>query len=288
MYSASSCSECQPDHLVTDPQSGEVICSMCGLVLQEKMQETKIQFYERGMDLRGIEPSSLAYYDMGLSTIIGKTNSDAKGQSIEPSVRSTIHRLRTWDHRIQLHGSKETNLKKAFYTLNLLKDKLSLSDVTIEKVAYIYRKALTKVCVRGRSIESVLVAAAYIAMEEMLSNISLREISKVSNIHPKTIGRMVMLLSSELGIMIPLADPIRCVTKVGNIVGLSEKTKRQAVTLVYHVKESGYSDGKTPMGIAATILYFVCSKTRENITLKKIAKAKFCVHLVFLAQTNLL
>ena len=72
MYSPILCSKCQLDHLVTDPESGEVVCSICGLVVQEKMEDTKLQYYEKGIDTRGKEPSSLAHYDMGLSTIIGK------------------------------------------------------------------------------------------------------------------------------------------------------------------------------------------------------------------------
>ena len=159
MYSPILCSKCQLDHLVTDPESGEVVCSICGLVVQEKMEDTKLQYYEKGIDTRGKEPSSLAHYDMGLSTIIGKTDIDAKGQRIQPSGHSAIQNLRNWDHRIQLHNSRDMNMKRAFNTLNRLKDKLRLSDVTIEKVAYIYRKALLKQLIRGRSIDSVVVAA---------------------------------------------------------------------------------------------------------------------------------
>ncbi|MDP9290596.1 MAG: transcription initiation factor IIB [Thermoproteota archaeon] len=237
------------------------------------MQETKMQFYDTRMDLRGTETSSLAYYDMGLSTIIGKTDKDAKGQSIDPSVHSTIHRLRTWDHRIRLHNSKDRNLKRAFLLLRTLKDKLNLSDMTIEKTAYIYRKALLKRLIKGRAIESVLVAAAYIAIGETLSSTSLKEISKICNIGSKTIGRMVRLLSSELEMMIPIADPTRCVTKVGNIAGLSEKTKREAIILMSHIKDIEYSSGKKPMGLAAAILYIACGKTGEHVSQKEIAKA---------------
>ena len=38
------------------------------------MQETKTQFYDTVQNQRGTEPSSLASYDMSLSTIIGKTD----------------------------------------------------------------------------------------------------------------------------------------------------------------------------------------------------------------------
>ena len=42
---------------------------------------------------------SLAIHDMGLSTVIGKENTDAHRNKIEPSMLSTMHRLRTWDFR---------------------------------------------------------------------------------------------------------------------------------------------------------------------------------------------
>lgn len=84
---------------------------------------------------------------------------------------------------------------------------------------------------------------------------------------------MVRLLSSELGILIPIADPTRFVIKVGNILGLSEKTKRQALKLMSHIKDIEYSGGKKPTSLAATVLYIACSKNGEYISQKEIAKA---------------
>jgi transcription initiation factor TFIIB len=271
--SITSCSKCELDQLVADPDSGELVCNICGVVVQEKMEETKIKFHTQSPDPGKTEHSSLAYYDMGLSTMIGKIDRDASGQSIVPSVHSSIQRLRNWDQRIQAHGSKDWNLKRAFSLLYTLKGKFNLSDATIEKVAYIYRKALLKGLIRGRSIESVLAAAVYIAMGDTLSTTSLKEISEASNIRLKTVGRMVRLLASQLDILIPMADLGRCLTKIGNITGLSEKTKREAFRLMSHIKNSEYAAGKKPMGLAATVLYDACTKNGEHISQKEIAKA---------------
>jgi transcription initiation factor TFIIB len=273
MQSAISCSKCQLDHLITDPDSGEIVCNICGLVVQEKTQEIRSLFYDEMVDPRPAQLSSLSSYDMGLSTIIGNTYKDAKGQNLQHSVHSTIQRLRTWDHRIQLHGSKDRNLKQAFLLLYTLKGKLNLSNMTIEKAAYIYRKALTKRLIGGRSIDAVLVAAAYIAIRESPSSVSLKEISKVSNVRLHTIARMVRLLSLELDILIPITDPTIYVTKIGSILGLSEKTKRLALTLMSTIKEIEYSGGKKPASLAGTVLYVACIKTDENISQKEIAKA---------------
>ncbi len=273
MNSFALCPKCQLDHLIEDPESGEQVCSICGIVFQEKMEETKIRLHSKDPNSRGIESCSLADYDMTLSTIIGYARRDAKGQEIQPSVHSAIKRLRIWNYRVQQHSGKDTSLKRAFDTLDILRDKLRLSDAAIEKAAYIYRKAQKKGLVKGRSIESVIIGAVYIAMEETLSNVSLKEISKVCNIHPTMLGRMVILLSTKLEIMVPLPDPIRCVTKVGNILGLSEKTKRHAIKIMDRIREGGYSDGKKSMTLAATAIYTACSQCGEQKSQKEIAKA---------------
>ena len=86
---------------------------------------------------------------------------------------------------IQLETSKDRSLKAAFEKLQNLKDKLSLSEMTTETAAYIYRKALMKGLHRGRSIDSVVVGAAYIAIGETPTPIPLKEISQASNIRQK-------------------------------------------------------------------------------------------------------
>jgi transcription initiation factor TFIIB len=261
------------DHLVVDLESGEMVCSKCGMVVEEKIGDFKIGYESKGTELKGTEPCGLSYYDMGLSTIIGKSDRDGKGQMIQPSLHSSILRLRTWDYRIQLHEYKNRNLKRAFVLLHTMKDKFNLSNTTVEKAAYIYRKALSKRMITGRSIDVVLLAACYIAIRETLSPLSLKEISIASNIRVNAIARMVRLLSSELNITIPLADHAKCITRVGNVAALSEKTKREALHLLYHMKKVEYPDGKKPMTIAAVLLYIAGNKTGEHISQKNIAKA---------------
>jgi transcription initiation factor TFIIB len=269
-----SCSECQMDHLVADPSSGELVCNICGLVVQEKMEEDrKFQFDSGNSNPMKAEYSSLASFHMGLSTNMGKTNRDARGQILEPSIHSSIRRLRDWDYRIRLQDSKDINMKRAFSLLYTLSSKLNLSDATIEKAAYIYRKALVNQMTRGRSIEPLITAAVYIAMRESLSSRSLKEIAYISNIRLKTLAKTVRLLASELDILIPAADLYRCVTKVGNTAGLSEKTKREACKLISNLKSTEYSAGKKPLGLAATLLYVSSTNNEEHISQREIAKA---------------
>jgi transcription initiation factor TFIIB len=218
-------------------------------------------------------PTSLARHDKGLATIIGRANKDASGQVLDAAMRTTMERLRTWDFRTQAHTSTDRNLRQAFEHLDKLKDKLGLSDVIIEKTAYIYRKAQERGMVRGRTINSVLAASLYIACREMEVSRTLKDIAAISNIKRKELARMYRLMFFKLDVKIPIVDPLKCIAKISNKINLSEKTKRQAISIMHDVTKKEISAGKDPMGIAATVLYLSCLKTDEYRSQIDIASA---------------
>jgi transcription initiation factor TFIIB len=273
------CSICnRSDRIVTDPESGEIICSNCGMVISDKVEDSS--HLERHVFTGGqIEqarartgaPTSLARHDMGLATIIGKEDRDASGQKIDSSINSTMQRLRAWDFRIHLSRSSDRNLQTAFKLLNTLKDKLGLSDAIVEKVAYIYRKAQERGFVRGRSIPAVLAAAVYIVYRDFGVPKTMKDIATVSNIKRKNIARVYRQLLLELDYKVPNPDPVKCIAKIANKGNLTEKTKRHALDIMEKITENEISAGKDPMGLAATVLYMSCIKTGENITQKEIS-----------------
>jgi transcription initiation factor TFIIB len=122
----SACPLCRSESLITDAQSGEVICSTCGMVISDKIQETKPRrlLYSDDISKEGARtgmPTSLAQADMGLSTVISRSDKDAGGCEIEPSMVSRMHRLRTWDFRTQVSSGSHQNLRYAFRELNTLR-----------------------------------------------------------------------------------------------------------------------------------------------------------------------
>ena len=271
-----SCSICnRSDKIVTDSESGEIICSNCGMVISDKVEavsHTDLPMFSGSQTYdtraRTGAPTSLARYDMGLATIIGKNDKDASGTKIDPSTFSTMQRLRKWDFRLQLNTPSDRSLKEAFEILDTLKDKLGLSDAVIENTAYLYRKAQQRKFLRGRSISSVICAAIYIACRDSGVSKTMKDIAEASNVKRKNIARIYRQLMLELDYKVPNTDPTKCIARVANNANLTEKTKRQALNIMKKVTENEISAGKDPMGLAATVLYISCIKTGENITQK--------------------
>src|SRR5215212_1274032 len=270
------CSMCKSNQIITDTESGELVCSKCGQVISGKAQQEGPEWRNfdplSSVDSNGSNRSrigmstSLARHDMGLTTIIGRTDRDASGKKIDAAMRSTMDRLRTWDYRTQIHSATDRNLRNAFFELDILKDRLGLSNSIVEKSAYIYRKAQERGLVRGRTIPGVLAAAIYIACREMGISRTLKDIAAYSDVKFKEVAKSYRLLCLELDLKVPIVDPMKYIAKVANKANLSEKTKRQAAEIMNNVTKTEISTGKNPMGLAASVLYMSSMKTGENIT----------------------
>lgn len=264
--------------MLTDDITGEQFCGKCGFVKSEKSDDAGPEWRsfsrEGGTDpTRTGAPTSLTKHDMGLSTIINPVNKDSAGKPLSNSMRSTIERLRTWDSRSQVHEPIDRNFRQAFSDLNRLKDKLTISNSVFEKSAYIYRKALQKGLVRGRSISALIAASLYAACRDTETPRTLKDIGLASNIKKKDIARCYRLLHRQLDLKMPVVNSIQCISRIASRIGISEKTRRDASLILKEAQASRESAGKDPMGLAAAALYLSCVKNGETLTQRDIAEA---------------
>lgn len=270
------CAMCGKRKIVTDEESGELVCRMCGYVLTERMEDSGPEHrnFQDGEDRsRTGSATSLSRHDRGLATIINPVNKDATGKRLQSSMMHTMDRLRLWDSRSQSHKATDRNLRQAFDELRRLKDKLGLSEAIIEKTAYIYRKAIDKKIIKGRSISALLAASLYAACRDTETLRTLVQVQKASNIQRKQITKCYRKLVEVLDLKFPVVNTVNCIPPIANKLGMSEKTKRYAIQLLDDYQKKINLSGKNPIGIAASVLYLACIKTGEYFSQKQIAKA---------------
>jgi transcription initiation factor TFIIB len=119
----------------------------------------------------------------------------------------------------------------------------------------------------------MLAAAVYSACREMETTRTVKDIAATSNLKRKDIARCYRLLILELGIKIPVVDPIKSITRVANKLKISQKAKYQAINIMEEVVHKKMSAGKDPNSIAATVLYVSSLKNDERILQRDIAAA---------------
>ena len=188
------CPECGSKHLVRDYDRGELVCDECGAVLDD-------QFIDQGPEWRAFDveqgekrartgaPMTWTIHDKGLSTEISWKNKDSYGKSIPTRNRAQLYRLRKWQRRIRVSNATERNLAFALSELDRMASAMGLPRNVRETAAMIYRKAVNKNLIRGRSIEGVVAASLYAACRQCGVPRTLDEIANSSRVGRKEIGR---------------------------------------------------------------------------------------------------
>ena len=272
----STCSECGSSNIIHDVESGEIICGGCGLVIAESglymgPEWRAFTMEERGSRSRAGMPPSFAVHDKGLSTVI-RVDRDGYGRRLPTKTRIQMFRLRRWQGR-SVYDSVERNLAQAMSELDRLADRLHIPKLVQETAAVIYRKALKKGLVRGRSIVAIVAVSLYVACRLTQTPRTLRELARHSPIDKKDLARCYRLLLRELDLRVPVAKAHFRVPRIAAAVGIGEKTQRRAFEILIEAARLRVTIGKDPMGLAAAALYIACVENGERWTQKAIADA---------------
>jgi transcription initiation factor TFIIB len=272
------CPECASNTLVHDYDTGETICGACGLVLYQQMLDKGPEWraftqQEKASRSRVGVPTSYSVHDKGLSTAISQVDRDSYGRKLPLATRLLMWRLRKWQIRSRVHSSVDRNLAQAMGELDRLTGKVYVSPPIKEKAAVIYRKALDKGLVRGRSINAIAAASLYAACRKSGTPRTLREIAEASLVDKKDVARCYRLLLQELNVHMPVAEPLTYVSKIAEKNGISGKAQGAAIAILREARRTRVSAGKDPMGLAAAALYIACLQHNERKTQKDIAEA---------------
>jgi transcription initiation factor TFIIB len=257
-------------------QRGELICRKCGTILEDNLIDDGPEWrafntQERSKRSRVGSPTSFTVHDKGLSTQIGWEDRDSYGKKLSPNQRSQIYRLRKWHVRSRVHSSVDRNLAQAMSELDRLSSQLGLPKSVKETASVIYRNAIHKRLIRGRSIEAMIAAAAYAAARQRRVPRTLDEIARNSRVNKKELGRCYRLMIHELNLKIPLANPTDYIVRFAADLKLTGTTARRAIDLVNEAKQKGLTAGKDPTGLAAAAIYISGIVEGERRTQREIA-----------------
>jgi transcription initiation factor TFIIB len=76
-------------------------------------------------------------------------------EKIDAAMHISMQRLRTWDSRTHVSRSDKSVIQ-ALSELQILKDKLTLPHMVLEKAVYIYRKIHDRKLARGRAVSGLI------------------------------------------------------------------------------------------------------------------------------------
>lgn len=270
------CPECKSHTLVRDYERAELVCSDCGLVIDEN-------FIDQGPEWRAFDhdqrmkrsrvgaPMTYTIHDKGLSTMIDWRNRDSYGKTISSKNRAQLYRLRKWQRRIRVSNATERNLAFALSELDRMASALGLSRNVRETAAVVYRKAVDKNLIRGRSIEGVAAAALYAACRQCNVPRTLDEIAEVSRVSRKEIGRTYRFVSRELAMKLMPTSPIDYIPRFCSGLNLKGEVQAKGIEILRQAAEKELTSGRGPTGVAAAAIYIASILCGDRRTQREVA-----------------
>ncbi|MBM3896870.1 MAG: transcription factor IIB [Thaumarchaeota archaeon] len=261
-----SCPECKSS-LIDDVQSGELICSTCGIVVAEQMAdygpETRSTNLEDKMRLaRATGQTTYSQHDLGITTEISISTKDFSGKTISSQVANQMYNLRKWQQRVRVSSPRERRLSNVLSRIGETCENVSLSKNVLETASMIYRNLDGKVEVKGKSVTSISAATVYMACKQCNVVRSLEEICKgvcqPKDVKAKTklAARYYRTLVMELGTdTAPVLTMDKYISKIANLTKTDVRVERLALEIAQKTKNNNLADGKAPNGIAAAYLY---------------------------------
>ncbi|MEM0467384.1 MAG: transcription initiation factor IIB [Candidatus Thermoplasmatota archaeon] len=270
------CPECGSTHLTKDYSRAELVCNSCGLVIDEDLIDHGPEWRAFDSDqqekrARVGAPMTYTIHDKGLSTMISWQNKDSYGKSIPTRNRAQLFRMRKWQSRSRVSNASERNLAVALTELDRLSSGIGLPRTVRETAAMIYRKAVMKNLIRGRSVDGVAAASLYAACRQCNVPRTLDEISDVAHMSRKEIGRNYRFIARELGLKLMPTSPQDYISRFCSELKLSRDVQAKCIDILNEAAKKELTSGRGPTGIAAASLYIASVLCGERRTQREVA-----------------
>jgi transcription initiation factor TFIIB len=186
--------------------------------------------------------------------------------------RLDMYKLRKWQRRVRVSDATERNLAVALSELSKLASTLNLPKNLLETASVIYRRAIKKRLIRGRSIHNVTAAAIYMSCRQCGVPRTLDEIASASSLSKKDIGRSYRFMVRELETFVPPSTSRHYAARFSNKLIISGKAEAMAIRILETAAQMKLTSGRGPTGIAAAATYIAAVLTNERKTQREIAE----------------
>ncbi|MBN2111993.1 hypothetical protein JW707_02730 [Candidatus Woesearchaeota archaeon] len=267
---ARKCPECGGNSFFFDRERGEVICKSCSFVVEEAMMDFG-RDRVLGSEDADKKSRSGAPYDPrvvnNLSTEVGSYSDISKLPKKTQNLMKRIKRKNRW-----VSSSIEHNLTNSLTTLKLVSAQLKMPEFAEKEAARVYRECAEKGITVARPAENVIAGCVYISCRIYGLPKSLNEVSDVTHISKKVLGKMYKLISRKLNINIRPLSPVDFILRFAGILDLSAKSETNAAKMYEKFVKLELTSGKSPVSMAATALYLSAMMNGEKVTQQKMAE----------------
>lgn len=265
-----ACPDCKnPEaNYIEDYASGDLICKDCGCVVGDRIIDTRSEWRTFTNDESGTGdpsrvggPSNPLLDSDQLDTMISMRDGGsgfAKGL-IKVQNRTTVK-------------TSERALLNAFKTISIMCDRIGLPKVISDRAKQLFKKVDDEKIMKGKTSDGIVAACIYVACRQEKVPRTFKEISALTLVPTRDIGRCYKLLSPYVETSMGIVSTEDFMARFCSHLNLNNEVQRCAILLAKKANEMGLLSGKSPLSVAAAGIYMITQlfpqyrKTQKEIS----------------------
>lgn len=259
-----SCPRHPEAFLIEDHRAGDMICSVCALVVGDRVVDVGSEwrtFSDSNSDPSRVGAAENPLLENDLSTTIGRSTG-------------------TEYHNRNAMSSTNRTLLGAFRDINEIADRVGLPRTITDQAASYFRQVHEQRRLRNRPRLAVASGCIYVACKVQSAPRSFKELSSISGIQASDIAKcykniVKVIDASELELSVHV-DSGDFMSRFCSNLGLSVEVQRIATHIAAIAKEKSITDGRNPTSIAAAAIYMASQASDTKRSQREISEVAGC------------
>lgn len=257
-----ACTDCgETQNIIEDHRNGYNVCGNCGVVLGNRIidETSEWRSFEDShkSDPSRVGSASNPFLDAEqLDTMI----SVGKGMN-----SYTLSKIQMKNY---MRGPKRA-LKNGLNLIQAFCERSNISKTICDRAQHIFKTVESQKLLKGKNLEGAVGACLYIACKLENAPRTFKEISVITGVQKREIGRCYKLIEKEVDVKGAGTTSGDIVSRFCADLNLNLKIQKLASTISQKVYEVGALTGRSPDSIAAAIIYLVLNLHPEYKGLQK-------------------
>lgn len=250
------CPRCRDPHpnLIEDFTAGDLVCASCGAVVGDRIIDTRSEWRTFSNDgTGGDDPSRVGGPSNPLLEGGDQLGTMISSRDNYTGASRELNRLLTRTN----YKASERSLMASFKEIGTLCERVGLPKVIADRAKQLYKMAEDAKIMKGKSNEGIVATCLYVACRQEKVTRTFKEISALTLVPKRDIGRCYKLLAPLLETKMVTVSTEDFMTRFCSYLNLGMEVQKAAVHLAKRSSELGCTAGKSPISVAAAGIYMV-------------------------------
>ncbi|CAL1536558.1 unnamed protein product [Lymnaea stagnalis] len=255
--------------LVEDYHAGDMICSVCGLVVGDRVIDVGSEWRTFSNEKSTKDNSRVGAAENPLFDGSDMSTMIATGTASD-NLRDEFGKPMYRNRRTVSMNSSDRALLTAFREIGQMADRLNLPKMLVDRANTLFKQVHEGKALKGRSNDAIVSACMYIACRQEGVPRTLKEICAVSKISKKEIGRVFKLILKNLETNVDLITTGDFMSRFCSNLSLPSSVQKAATHIARKAVEMDLVPGRSPISVAAAAIYMASQASDDKKTAKEI------------------